>query len=155
MSLKEDRVSLYRFHKDDYGQYWEDTIEELYDCHYHISNDTLTLCDCDFLFTDVIKHDPQSYYFKIIEDGILISLSNLSNICKKGDKFYCSRYEYKPPESLRGGKDSWKNGKKNGVWLYVDPLWNIYNLIYKDDVVIEKILIQKSSKSNKLPMVIP
>ena len=43
-----------------------------------------------------------------------------------------------------------KNGKKNGVWIYGDSLWNEYNLIYEDNVVKEKILINESNTSKRL-----
>jgi len=143
MSLKSDRVTFIRFIDDD-------AIETLYDCDYRISNDTLVLFNCYYYMFYGKLHDTNFYYFKIIEDGILESLSFLSDICKKGEMFYCTMYHYKSPETLVCGSHGWKNGKKNGVWIYFDSIGNVYNLIYENDVVKERIFIKESYLSNLL-----
>jgi len=148
MYLKEDKVSFIRLYKDAYGESWEDTIETLYDCDYHISNDTLIVYNCHYSYQGYELYEARFYYFKIIEDGILKSLSDLSNISKKGEVFYCMRYNYKHHETLVGGK--WKYGKKNGLWHCIDSLGNMYNLIYEADIVKEKKLIDESSRSKKM-----
>jgi hypothetical protein len=148
MSLKENKIYFYRFLRDDYGNYWENEIYHLYYCHYRISNDTLIVYNCYYYYQYGELYDPKIYYFKITEDGILKSLSDFSNICKIGDIFYCKKYEYEPPERLSGSPKSWANGKKNGGWFYVDSLYNLYRVTYKDDVVIQKEFLMKTYNKN-------
>lgn len=124
----------------------DDVVEDLFKCNYNISNDTLTVCNC-------YKYNGQFYYilsgcFKIIADGILESIVDFPIICKKGDIFYCKRYEYEPPECLSGSSKSWANGKKNGGWFYIDSLSNLYRVTYKDDVVIQKEFLMKTYNKN-------
>jgi len=139
MSFEGSKVEFFSPLRDDYGNIYENTVVQLYDCSYRISNDTLAIFDCYYYFEYDELYDPNIYYFKIIKDGILKSLSDFSNICKKGDIFYCSTYinEY---YQLMGNK--WKNGKKNGLWFYKDDT-GVYNYNYKDDKIIEIILIHK------------
>jgi hypothetical protein len=112
----------------------------LFDGTYSIYNDSILVMNLKEYYS---QSDYKRYYFKIIEDGIFESLSDLSNIRKKGDIFYCRQYDY-GNYHLFGSK--WENGKKNGLWFYVDSLSKVYQVIYKDNLIIEKKLAPVSNK---------
>ena len=141
--FEKNRIYFYRFIAESTE---EVTTEYLFDCFYLTSEDTLIL---RHLKLNDIRFDTLFYYFRIIEDGILESLSDIQKVCKKGDIFYCHKYKYDyiyDNNVLLGGVKSWRNGKKDGEWIYIDSLWNVYNFIYKDNVIIEKKLVPKSNK---------
>lgn len=80
-----------------------------------------------------IGSDSNHIKFKIISGGVLLALNDISYYIKKGEKLFGNRY--KSFIMLLGGE--WKNGLKQGSWIYVDESGKMSGIIFKDGVIID------------------
>lgn len=115
-----DGVITVRQNPDEEDLFWG---EELFSSSYVVRNDTLVT-----LIT-------LNYSFVFSDDGSkLISLTDIGGAAKKGDIFYGTSARFPNGSYLRGKQ--WKNGKRNGVWIYQDKSTGLfYRLYYKEGVV--------------------
>ena len=100
----------------------------------------------------IVKNQNKTFIFRRFNSEIIISQSNILKHIKKGEKFYCSRYNEPDGAFLTG--NSWKNNKKNGEWTYVNPKKSeIFIYTYKNGKIIRK---NKKSKDQtaKIPYLI-
>jgi hypothetical protein len=101
----------------------------------------------------IVKIQNKAFIFKRFNSDIIIAQSNILKHIKRGEKFYCSRYNQPDGAFLSG--NSWKNNKKNGEWTYVNPKkGEIYIYTYKNGKIIRK---KKTSKDQtvKIPYLFP
>lgn len=98
-----------------------------YSSSYFVRNDTL--------FIGSVGNQTK---LKIISDGVLLALNDVSYYIKKGEKLYGNTYNCSI--NLLGGK--WKNGLKQGSWFYVDESGKMSGIIFKDGVIIDTFKIK-------------
>ena len=80
-------------------------------------------------------------YFKIISKDMILSLQNMKGKVRTGDVFYCTRYyDSNKNTYLLGSIDGWKNGQKNGRWIYLDHA-KLSGIIFKDGVIVDTFAI--------------
>ncbi len=120
IDLKEDYL-IVRINQDTSNDFLG---EYIYQSPYIIKNDTLQTLNT------------LGYSFLIIDNGIMVSLSNIGKLVKKYDKFYGVAAFLSDGTSLKGGE--WKNNKKDGIWLYRDENKDFYRYYYEEDVIIRK-----------------
>lgn len=99
-----------------------------YSSSYFVRNDTLFIGSV----SNQIK-------LKIISDGVLLALNDISYYLKKGEKLYGNTYNCSI--NLIGGK--WENGMKQGSWFYVDESGKMSGIIFKDGVIIDTFKVKK------------
>lgn len=81
-------------------------------------------------------------YFKIMSTDMILSLQNIRNIVHNGDTFYCTKYYDRNNNIyLLGSIDGWKNGQKNGRWIYLDHA-RLSGIIFKDGVIVDTFAIR-------------
>lgn len=95
------------------------------------------VCSPYFLKKDtlIIKNDCFKFEFLVVNDELLISLNNLKGYIKKGDKFYCSQKVDNNGNIKYIGR--WKDGKKDGIWLYFDKKGEITGIKYDEGQIID------------------
>jgi hypothetical protein len=72
---------------------------------------------------------------KVISDGILLALNDILGYVKKGENLYGDRFHYMSGAvMLLGGE--WKNGLKQGSWLFIDESGKQSGLIFKDGIIV-------------------
>lgn len=80
-------------------------------------------------------------YFKIISKDMILSLQDMKGKVRTGDVFYCTRYyDSNKNTYLLGSIDGWKNGQKNGRWIYLDHA-KLSGIIFKDGVIVDTFAI--------------
>jgi len=68
-------------------------------------------------------------------EGIIISLSNIFYLIKKDEILYASRYNYSNGDIMMLGWE-WKNGGKNGKWLFFDENGVKSGLIFEEGKIV-------------------
>ena len=100
----------------------------------------------------IVINQNKTFLFKRFSPDIIIAQSNILKHIKKGEKFYCSRYNQPDGAFLSGY--SWKNNKKNGEWTYVNPKKSeVFIYTYKNGKIIRKKKISKDQTA-KIPYLI-
>ena len=80
-------------------------------------------------------------YFKIISKDMILSLQDMKGKVRTGDVFYCTRYyDSNKNTYLLGSIDGWKNGQKNGRWIYLDHA-KLSGIIFKDGMIVDTFAI--------------
>lgn len=95
--------------------------------------------------TLIVIKDRNKHLFKILDDGVIKTLFKINGYIKQGDIFLCSRYEYRNGNLLLGS--AWKNGKKEGVWIYKTTEDKLYRLTYKNGKIVKKEFLKNKQDS--------
>jgi len=68
-------------------------------------------------------------------DGIIISLSNIFYLIKKGETLFATKYCYSNGDIMLLGRE-WRNGGKNGKWLFFDENGVESGLIFDEGKIV-------------------
>lgn len=82
-----------------------------------------------------INFKGSKYYLLRKSDGIIISLSNIFYIVKKDEILFATKYCYSNGDIMFLGRE-WKNGGKNGKWLFFDENGEKSGLIFDEGKVV-------------------
>lgn len=91
---------------------------------YSINNDTIAI---NFL--------GNKYLLLRKSDGIIIALSNILDLFKINEVIYATKYFYSNAKIMMIG-GQWKNGGKNGKWLFFDENGVMSGLIFDEGRIV-------------------
>ena len=91
---------------------------------YYCSNDTI-----------IVNQNNNKYLFLIKSDGIITSLSNIYNYVKKGETLFANKYYYTNGKIMMIGW-GWKNGGKDGKWLFFDENGVESGIVFKEGKIV-------------------
>lgn len=124
----QDRIRLEKS-IDSHPMYY-DLVEKhnIIDCHYWLAGDTI-----------IIENPNKRIHLIKQDDDILLLINDLNSEIKSG-RFYRKIERY--PDGNLKVIGSWKNGLKDGYWLYVDEKGARVRVTYHEGKVLEKITLE-------------
>lgn len=112
------------------------------------SDNILFTSECSVLKDTLFVHNgDKQYLFKIINNGVVVSLTDIFSFIKKGDKleqivYYCNKSPF-----LIGNER--KNNLKNGKWKYIDESGKVSGVIFNEGKIVGTYDIKTSRESEE------
>jgi len=127
LNINKDIIEIYQV--EDYFRV-EDILERslILKSEYDIVSDTIFL-----------TRNNARIYFLILNEEILQLKGDLKHFISCNTMFYCTRKKDANGEIVYFGK--WKNGKKDGVWLYISQTGIRIKVTYEKGVVLDRTVL--------------